>query len=383
MRNIDELNVIPKENISIDTYFDKMDITKEQKEERQKTAEDLWWVLLLFFAMFRGSIEDGDLDYDILLAWFLDAYTAVVTQYMRQNEYMEEYLRTVPQNIMDTTWKHADYANPDDYWTSEERAVAIAVNEANSIQNYEDFLTAIEEGKTHKTWIAEIDRKTRDEHRDMNGVTIPIEEYFQFSDCEMLVPHDEVNGTARQCSNCRCSIKYKPESGTQDNAVAESGAFGKMKLQEGKETISTIDSRRTSEMGKPNAIVSLGTELSARQQRLLDALKEFDSRVVVMKSDVKMTDLSALTAKTGCEFAMFTRGKFRLIIRGDRYHIDIDKNRASMLHNMGYKWSGHTHPGTDYSFCSASDGDRLILKAFEQDRSAIYNSKGQFEIFGD
>ena len=55
--------------------------------------------------------------------------------------------------------------------------------------------------------------------------------------------------------------------------------------------------------GNPNAV--FGIELNNRQKDLLD------------KKSVNMADLSALTAHTGDEFALFTKGKNRLIIRGN------------------------------------------------------------------
>jgi len=48
---------------------------------------------------------------------------------------------------------------------------------------------------------------------------------------------------------------------------------------------------------------------------------------------------------------------------------------------QGYKWSGYTHPGIDFNCLFSSDGDRTILKQFNQDTSVIYNSKGQFLTF--
>ena len=34
-------------------------------------------------------------------------------------------------------------------------------------------------------------------------------EFFHFSDYDMICPHDEIYGSARQCANCRCSLSYK------------------------------------------------------------------------------------------------------------------------------------------------------------------------------
>ena len=95
-----------------------------------------------------------------------------------------------------------------------------------------------------------------------------------------------------------------------------------------------------------------------------------------------MADLSALTAKTGVEFAMFTKGSERLIIRGNTIRVDINKGAAEELAALGYRWSGHTHPGIDENCLIASWGDQTVLKCFKQDTSVIYNSKGQYATFG-
>jgi hypothetical protein len=95
-----------------------------------------------------------------------------------------------------------------------------------------------------------------------------------------------------------------------------------------------------------------------------------------------MKDLSALTAATNDEFALFTRGPKRLVIRGDRRHVNIDRNDAAKLRAQGYRWSGHTHvkllDGLEFL---ASDGDYDALSKFDQNVSAIYNSKGKSLTF--
>ena len=148
--------------------------------------------------------------------------------------------------------------------------------------------------------------------------------------------------------------------------------------------INNIDSpieQRNTAKGNPNAILIFDRPLNNRQQKLLDKLSEYDSNVIVNKKSVNMKDLSALTAVTGDEFALFTKGKKRLIVRGNQYTVNIDEEIAKDLRNKGYKWSGHTHPGIDMNCLVASPGDILILKAFEQSQSLIYNSKGQYYIF--
>jgi hypothetical protein len=125
-----------------------------------------------------------------------------------------------------------------------------------------------------------------------------------------------------------------------------------------------------------------GIELSARQQSLLNKLPEYDSRVVVKKNEASMTDLAALTAKTGDEFAMFTKGHVRLIVRGNAKRVNITRDYATVLSTQGYKWSGHTHVGLrDGWELSPSDGDIDVLNNFNQKESVIYNVKGQHQTF--
>lgn len=133
--------------------------------------------------------------------------------------------------------------------------------------------------------------------------------------------------------------------------------------------------------GNPNAILTFDTPLNNRQQQLLEQLNEYDSKAVVSKKSVNMADLSALTAKTGDEFAMFTKGNERLIIRGNSKMVNIGIEDAEKFASDGYKWSGHTHPGIDRYCLQASAGDMDILKCFNQKISVIYNSKGNFQTF--
>ena len=128
-------------------------------------------------------------------------------------------------------------------------------------------------------------------------------------------------------------------------------------------------------------IQHFGKELNNRQKKILEQLPKYDSQKVFTKEEVSMIDLSALTSHTGDEFAMFTRGSQRLIIRGDEISVNINIDKAIELAENGYKWSGHTHPGTDLLCLQASEGDLDVLTAFNQEFSVIYNSLGQHLVF--
>jgi hypothetical protein len=120
-----------------------------------------------------------------------------------------------------------------------------------------------------------------------------------------------------------------------------------------------------------------------RQQALLDALPDTLDELKLHKSHVSATDLAALTAATGDEFALFTRGSQRLIIRGNEIGVNLKLDYLTHLKDQGFRWSAHTHPSltTSSKFLEASGGDRLVLQHLEQERSLILDSFGRRNIF--
>ena len=185
----------------------------------------------------------------------------------------------------------------------------------------------------------------------------------------------------RRHQNCRCTVIYDP--GNNDGKVQD--VYSKEWKEKVKKAIKTnyyINSR-SSGKGNPSAILHFGMPLSKRQSSLLERLSEFDSYVVLRKKDVNMRDLSALTASTGCEFAMFTKGSTRIVIRGNKTMVNIDVDKAKRLYENGYRWSGHTHPGTDANCLIASEGDSNIVVAFGARTTVIYNSVGMYNVIGD
>ena len=179
-------------------------------------------------------------------------------------------------------------------------------------------------------------------------------------------------------------LSYRADRTGTYGYVDKSGKSGIINSGSGKVTISSIETpieQRNTGKGNPNAILHFDVDLNNRQSKILEQLPEYDSRVIVPKNSVNMADLSALTAKTGDEFAMFTKGNERLVIRGDTISVNIDVDMASRLATDGYRWSGHTHPGIDFFCLEASDGDLKIFECFSQKNMVIYNSKGQYRRF--
>lgn len=211
--NIDELNQYDRiyTDSELDKilteYFDIMDIDEDQKEKRKELAKDFRNAMLFLFALAYIAYENDYFSYEYLLIQFRTQYADVLLDHIKNDPYIERYFQKVTEDLVQTTF---DHFNPEgkDYWTSDERAIIVGENEANSVLNYSELQDAIEAGYEFKTWRTELDNRVRDSHKEKEGVTIPIDEYFQFDDCEMLMPHDSENGTPEQLVNCRCTCKY-------------------------------------------------------------------------------------------------------------------------------------------------------------------------------
>lgn len=70
-----------------------------------------------------------------------------------------------------------------------------------------------------KTWLATFDDRTRDEHADADGQTVPFDEPFVVMDEELDYPGDPA-GSAENVINCRCDVLYD-EAPIEGEAVDE------------------------------------------------------------------------------------------------------------------------------------------------------------------
>ena len=97
----------------------------------------------------------------------------------------------------------------DDYYKSEDRAILIAENEANSNINYFDMKQAVEEGKTKKRWKTQRDKKVRETHKQIDGQEIDIEDAFLVGDSLMRFPKDIYYGASlEEIAGCRSVVEY-------------------------------------------------------------------------------------------------------------------------------------------------------------------------------
>ena len=178
-----------------------------------------------------------------------------------------------------------------------------------------------------------------------------------------------------------------------DNVIRLKDGTWKAKVGYNIETINKnraqiiIQNRNTHIVGKPNLLYNYSEAKLSRTQRFL--LDEFKSNRIIKINkkkaniNVTMKDISALTAITGLEYGLFERNDIYIIVKGTYNSIYLNERESAKLINGKFKWIGHTHPGNSFNCLIPSDGDYNTLKMFKQKRSTIYNSVGDYYVFGE
>ncbi len=138
---------------------------------------------------------------------------------------------------------------------------------------------------------------------------------------------------------------------------------------------------RQSGVGNPGAVFDRTAPLGARQNGLLNQLAGDGARITVPKDAVSIQDIAALTARTGDEFAIFTKGNERMILRGNGDRIEVSPQLLQQLKSEGWRWSAHSQPGTRIGDAVASASDQRLLRELGQNQSLIVNSRGDTNIF--
>lgn len=205
-RAFDELNTVHKPiSIPYEKYFGEMDLTKEQKSERISLARKLEDVMLFLFALIAVMQEYEKQDMEYAANRAKERILSALNEYMFPDIYLEEYVDNLTKSIIDTTVKNQE----DEWFLSNDRAMLIAENESNTGFNYDEYRQAVLEGKTRKRWKTEGDSKVRRSHKEVDGVTIGIDELFSVGSSLMRYPKDISMGAGmEEVANCRCTIKY-------------------------------------------------------------------------------------------------------------------------------------------------------------------------------
>ena len=204
--SFDELNKLGKKRRSepIEEYYNPMHISPKRRQNRIKTAEKYRDAVLAYmhfvdeYARYQDYIDIPAKEY--LKNEILD----VIGDLLVVNEVLTNYADRISTDIHDATMRHKE----DPYYLSEDRATLIGEDESNSLWNWEELEEAETVGKTYKTWRTMQDMRVRETHRDVDGETLPLDEYFIVGGYEMMVPRDPEVDAPEETVGCRCWLTF-------------------------------------------------------------------------------------------------------------------------------------------------------------------------------
>lgn len=204
-RELDELNNLEaagnRRSLPYDIYFGEMSLNDESKEKRIELSRQLEAVFLLTFAL----IANMKYTEEQAVSYLQQRYEDTLANFSQVDRRLRNYVHRISQDIVNTTVKNID----NEYYTSYDRAVFIAENEANSDINYLEYIEAVKSGKTKKKWLDIRDKRERKTHIVVGGKIKPIDEPFEVGNSLMMYPKDSSLGAdAGEIVNCRCSIEY-------------------------------------------------------------------------------------------------------------------------------------------------------------------------------
>jgi hypothetical protein len=204
-RIIDELKNIKQEadesaiRKAIIDFFDEMDVDDVDKRTEMAIALERVFREILFLAL------AGELSRDELVEKLIIEYSQVVITVDYRPNY--EHIERVCNDIVDNTLEGLN--NP--YMTSTDRYITIAETETNNAANFDEYQDAIENGMTTKTWVSEKDNKVRLTHKEIDGITIGIDELFHVGNAEMRFAGDEelAYDYPEELCHCRCHTIFQ------------------------------------------------------------------------------------------------------------------------------------------------------------------------------
>lgn len=210
-------------------YFDEMNILKEDKERRIKTAKELIKIMARFFDAQLFDLISGVYHFDKSKQEYenelMDIYFALLPEYQYETAVREKAYRFA-QYVEDATERAVTKAKGNENYTmsrmtggkmkkedvpesvlrmfSDDRAAKIALNETNWIYNWLNHQIIAETQETH-TWVSMRDEYVRVNHWYADGQTVPVNEPFIVGGYKMMFPLDDSLGAPiDEIINCRC-----------------------------------------------------------------------------------------------------------------------------------------------------------------------------------
>lgn len=191
---IDELNIID--------YFSEMNLPQSEIDKRIAMAQSVKDMYHRIFVIVKAKqAVDDEIDEDFIEDMIVDEYKGIFDMNM---SFVDEHIKETAKEVANATMRHLN----DEYYLSDQRAITIAVNDANSIGNYEYEESFKAKGYTRKRWDTMKDLRVRHTHVMADGKEVGINEMFDVGNCKMRFPCDSEYGTAEEIVNCRCVCLY-------------------------------------------------------------------------------------------------------------------------------------------------------------------------------
>ncbi len=207
INGFDQLN-IPADSFDaekyIESYFDTMRISEEEKETRRQASRDFRDYLLTLFLLIGIQSEYIAVNWTVIEEEMRIEFERAALRHANNSQMLRDYIADKASEFVRITKENIDKG---EYWVSDERATYEAVNEANEVFGISEYQDAVESGMKWKEWITQRDPLVRKSHREVDGKKIPINDYFVLEKGIMLYPGDYEN-CPEECPNCRCVAKY-------------------------------------------------------------------------------------------------------------------------------------------------------------------------------
>lgn len=185
-------------------YFADMNLSEKDKEKRALLGAGFYDAFVYILAlMWTDSLLNEDLD----RLFYIDALTGRLTDASEESgiDFDETYISRIAEEVVDSTIAH--YAEEE--YFSDERALRLAGDESNAVCNDADREDAKKQGKKYKIWQSAMIGERRWEHIMMDGVKIPIDDYFEVMGEQLKYPCDMIGGSAKNNAHCQCTIRYE------------------------------------------------------------------------------------------------------------------------------------------------------------------------------
>lgn len=124
-------------------------------------------------------------------------------------------------------------------------------------------------------------------------------------------------------------------------------------------------------------------KLNKRQKKLNEILKTAGDYYEGSWKEIKISDISHLTALNNVEYMVFSKGNRRIIIKGGQRGASLTGELFDKIKNEGWKLSAHTHPHITREGLQSSTDDVKTLQALNHKRSVILNAIGERRQFDD